>query len=87
MDAYRETIDYMFSDNSQVLKDYAAFVQVPEAVAKQVRDGYFPKSLVDPDEIKGIDSLMKEAVNLKFISEPLTQKQLDELIQIPPRKK
>jgi hypothetical protein len=25
-------------------------------------------------------------VNLKFISEPLTQKQLDELIQIPPRK-
>jgi NitT/TauT family transport system substrate-binding protein len=87
MDAYRETIDYMYSDNPQVLKDYAAFVQVPEAVAKQVRDGYFPKSLVDPDEIKGIDGLMKEAVNLKFISEPLTQKQLDELIQIPPRKK
>ena len=37
------------------------------------------------DAIKGLDSVMKEAVNLKFISEPLTQKQLDELIQIPPR--
>jgi NitT/TauT family transport system substrate-binding protein len=77
----------MYSDNPQVLKDYAEFVKVPEAMAKRVRDDYFPKSLVDPDAIKGIDGLMKEAVNLKFISEPLTQKQLDELIQIPPRKK
>jgi NitT/TauT family transport system substrate-binding protein len=87
MDAYRETIDYMYSDNPQIFKDYAEFVKVPEAMAKRVRDDYFPKSLVDPDAIKGIDGLMKEAVNLKFISEPLTQKQLDELIQIPPRKK
>jgi NitT/TauT family transport system substrate-binding protein len=87
MDAYRETIDYMYSDNPQVLKDYAAFVQVPEATARRVRDEFFPKSLVDPDAIKGLDSVMKEAVNLKFINEPLTQKQLDELIQIPPRKK
>jgi len=87
MDGYRETIDYMYSDNPQVLKDYAAFVQVSEPTAKRVRDEFFPKSLVDPDAIKGLDSVMKEAVNLKFISEPLTQKQLDELIQIPPRKK
>jgi len=87
MDAYRETIDYMYSDNPQIFKDYAEFVKVQEAMAKRVRDDYFPKSLVDPDAIKGIDGLMKEAVNLKFISEPLTQKQLDELIQIPPRKK
>ena len=87
MDAYRETIDYMYSNDPQVFKDYADFVKVPEVLAKQVRDDYFPKSLVDPDAVKGIDGLMKEAVNLKFISEPLTQKQLDELIQIPPRKK
>ena len=87
LDAYRETIEYMYSDNPQVLKDYAAFVQVPEAMARRVRDEFFPKALVDPDEIKGIDSLLKEAVNLKFISAPLTPQQLAELIQIPPRKK
>jgi NitT/TauT family transport system substrate-binding protein len=87
MDGYRETIDYMYSDNPQVLKDYAAFVQVPEDTAKRVRDEFFPRSLLDPDQIKGIDSLVKEAVTLKFITEPLTQKQLDELIRIPPRKK
>jgi NitT/TauT family transport system substrate-binding protein len=87
MDAYRETIDYMYSDNPQVLKDYAAFVQVPEAMARRVRDEFFPKSLIDPDAIKGVEAVMSEAVTLKFINAPLTQKQLDELIQIPPRKK
>ena len=86
MDGYRETIDYMYSDNPQVIKDYAEFVKVPEPMARRVRDEFFPKSLVNPDEVKGLDTLVKEAVNLKFISEPLTQKQLSELVQIPPRK-
>src|SRR2546427_752932 len=29
LDAYRETIDYMYSDNPQVIKDYAEFTGVP----------------------------------------------------------
>jgi len=86
MKAYRETIDYMYSDNPQVIKDYAEFVKVPEPMAKRVRDEFFPKSLIDPDKIIGLDSLMQEAVNLKFIPQPLTKAQTDELIQIPPRK-
>jgi NitT/TauT family transport system substrate-binding protein len=86
MQAYRETIDYMYSDNPQVIKDYAEFVKVPEPMAKRVRDEYFPKSLIDPDEIKGLDALVKEAVTLKFIPAPLTPQQLTELVQIPPRK-
>jgi NitT/TauT family transport system substrate-binding protein len=86
MRAYRETIDYMYSDNPQVIKDYAEFVNVPEPLAKRVRDEFFPKTLVNPDEIKGIDSLVQEAVTLKFIPAPLSQQQLSELIQIIPRK-
>ena len=31
-----------------------------------------PRTLVNPDEIHGLDSLVKEAVNLKFIDRPLT---------------
>jgi NitT/TauT family transport system substrate-binding protein len=86
MKAYRETIDYMYSNNPQVIKDYAEFVKVPEPMAKRVRDEFFPKTIVDPDKIVGLDSLMTEAVNLKFIPQPLTKAQTDELIQIPPRK-
>ena len=87
VDAYRETVDYMYSANPQVIKDYAEFAGVPEAMAKRVRDEFFPKNLVNPDEISGLDSLVKEAVNLKFIDKPLTTAQLAELIQIPARKK
>jgi NitT/TauT family transport system substrate-binding protein len=86
MKAYRETIDYMYSNNPQVIKDYAEFVKVPEPMAKRVRDEFFPKAIVDPDKIVGLDSLMEEAVNLKFIPTALTKAQTDELIQIPPRK-
>jgi NitT/TauT family transport system substrate-binding protein len=87
LEAYRETVDYMYSDNPQVIRDYAQFVGVPEAMAKRVRDEFFPKNMINPDEISGLDSLVKEAVNLKFIERPLTAQQLAELIQIPPRRK
>ena len=96
MDAYRETIDYMYVNDpgtimyggiTQAIEDYAEFVGVPRQTALRVRDEFFPKALVDPDRISGLDVLVKEAVNLKFIDKPLTEQQLAELIQIPPRKK
>ena len=86
MNAYRESIDYMYSANPQVMKDYAEFARVSEPLAKRVRDEFFPKSLVNPDQIHGLDSLIPEAVNLKFIPAPLTKEQIAELIQISPRK-
>jgi NitT/TauT family transport system substrate-binding protein len=45
-----------------------------------------PKDLVNPDQIHGLNSLMSEAVNLKFIPAPLSKEQTAELIQIFPRK-
>jgi NitT/TauT family transport system substrate-binding protein len=82
MQAYRETVDYMYSDNPQVIKDYAEFVGTTEAIAKRTRDEFFPKALIAPDEIKGMDSLMEEAVTLKFIPVPLSAQQLSELVQL-----
>ena len=86
MRAYRESIDYMYSANPQVIRDYAEFVKVSEPMAKRVRDEFFPKTLVDPDKITGLESLLAEAVTLKFIPAALTKEQLAELIQITPRK-
>jgi NitT/TauT family transport system substrate-binding protein len=85
MQAYRETIDYMYGPSPQVIKDYAEFVGVPEPLAKKVRDEFFPKSLVLPDEITGLDSLMEEAVTLKFIPAPLPKDKQAELIQLQAR--
>jgi NitT/TauT family transport system substrate-binding protein len=86
IDAYRETLDYMYSDNPQVMKDYADYAGLSPDVARRTRDQFFPKALLEPDEIKGLDIMMPEAITLKFITAPLTAEQQKELIQIPPRK-
>ena len=83
--AYRETIDWLYSNDPAALKTYADFVGIPVAMAKRTRDDFFPRASVDPDKIVGLDTIVPDAVTLKFTATPLTKEQLTELIQIPPR--
>ena len=85
MKAYRETIDWLYSDDPAALKTYADFVGIPLAMAKRTRDDFFPRAAIDPDRIVGLDTIVPDAVALKFTAAPLTKEQLAELIQIPPR--
>ena len=85
MKAYRETIDYMYSDDPAALKTYADFAGIPVAMAKRTRDGFFPRASIDPDHVVGIDAIVQDAVVLKYTAAPLTKDQLAQLIQIPPR--
>jgi NitT/TauT family transport system substrate-binding protein len=85
MKAYRETIDWMYSDDPAALKTYAEFVGIPIEMAKRTRDQFFPKAAVDPDRVIGLDTIVQDAVVLKFTAAPLTKEQVAELIQIPPR--
>lgn len=83
MKAYRETIDFMYTDAG--LKVYAEWLKIPEAKARRTRDDFFPKEALNPDRITGLDDIVKDAVVLKFTTTQLTKEQLAELIQIPPR--
>lgn len=85
MKAYRETIDWMYSDDPAALKTYAEFVGIPVEMAKRVRDQFFPKEAVNPDRVVGLDQIVKDAVELKFTATQLTPEQLATLIQISPR--
>jgi NitT/TauT family transport system substrate-binding protein len=85
MKAYRETIDYMYTDDPAMFKTYSEFVGIPVAIAKRTRDGFFPKASIDPDQIIGLPTIVPDAVTLKYTAAPLTREQLDTLIQIPPR--
>jgi NitT/TauT family transport system substrate-binding protein len=85
IDAYRETLDYMYSPDPKVIQEYAEFAGMTPDIARRTRD-FFPKELLNPDQIRGLDLMMPEAVNLKFIASPLSSEQLQELIQVPPRK-
>jgi NitT/TauT family transport system substrate-binding protein len=85
MKAYRETVDWMYSDDPAALKTYAEFVGISLDMAKRTRDQFFPKAAIDPDKVVGLEAIVQDAVTLKYTSAPLTKEQLAELIQIPPR--
>jgi NitT/TauT family transport system substrate-binding protein len=84
MKAYRETLDWMFSD-PKALSAYAQFAGSPEATARRTKEDFFPKSAMDPDRIVGLEAIMADAVRLKYIAAPLSAAQLKQLVQIPPR--
>ena len=82
--AYRETVDWLYSDDA-ALKVYSDWINIPVAKLKRTRDEYFTKNAVNPDKIVGVETIVKDAVVLKFTATELTTAQLAELIQIPPR--
>ena len=82
VEAYRDTIEWMYASDD-ALTAYAAFAQITPALARRVRDDFFPKALVWPDRVSGIETLQQDGVTFKYLREPLTQEQLAEVIQIP----
>ena len=83
--AYRETLDWMYASDD-ALKVYAEFAGITASTARQVRDEFFPKSLLQPEEIKGIDSQMTDALTYKYLTSPLSVEQINTLVQIPKTK-
>jgi NitT/TauT family transport system substrate-binding protein len=79
--AWRETIDWMYSDPAAI-RAYAEWVNVPEALARRVRDEFYPRENLDPDRIAGIDQAVTDAIELKFLAAPLTKEQLDRFFQL-----
>ena len=84
MKAYRETVDWMYA-GPEALKIYSEWLNISEAKAKRTRDDFFPKPSIDPDKVAGLDTIVKDAVELKYTATQLTKDQLSELIQIPLR--
>jgi NitT/TauT family transport system substrate-binding protein len=62
------------------LKIYAEWLGISLAKAKRTRDEFYPWEALDPDKIVGLDAIVRDAVTLKYLSAPLTQAQLDELV-------
>lgn len=83
MRAYRETLEWMYS-GSAAIKPYAEFAGLSENIARRLRDDFFAKNLLAPDQIVGLKSITKEALSLRYVRTSLTKAQVAELIQIPP---
>src|SRR5215813_4577968 len=86
VDAYRESVDWMYSDPKAVTM-YAEKIKSSEDLIKKSIADFQPKATLQTDEMKDIDGIQRDAVKLKFLDKPLTKEQLAEFLQIPPRKK
>ncbi len=80
--AYRETIEWMYGGD-EALKVYADFAEVTVDEARLIREEFDPREMVEPDRVMGLPDLMKDAVTLKYLTAPLTEAQLAELVRIP----
>ena len=80
LQAYSETLDWMYSDPA-ALKAYAEWVNIPETMARDVRDQFYPRENLRLDRLSGLDEAMADAVSMKFLPAPLTKAQRDELFK------
>ena len=86
MEAYREAVDWMYSDPKAV-EMYADKVHADESLIQDSVKEFHPKAALQTDKMADLDGAIRDAVKLKFLDKPLTKEQLAEFIQIPPRKK
>jgi NitT/TauT family transport system substrate-binding protein len=86
MDAYRETVDWMYSD-PKAIEMYSKKLNQPVELLKESMDKFQPKETLQTDKFADLDGAIADAVKLKFLEQPLTKEQVTELLQIPPRKK
>jgi NitT/TauT family transport system substrate-binding protein len=83
MRAYRESLDWIFSD-PLAIKLYAENAGVSESLVRSSIDKFELKSAKQLDRISGVDPMMAEGVKFKFLDKPLSKEQLSDLIRILP---
>ena len=86
MEAYREAVDWMYSDPKAV-EMYSVKIHRPIELLKESMAKFQPKATMQTDHFADLDCAIRDAVKLKFLEKPLTKEQIAELLQIPPRKK
>ncbi len=84
--AYRESVDWMYSD-PKAFEMYAAKIKRPVALVTESAKQFQPKETMQTETFADLEGSVRDAVKLKFLEKPLTKEQLAEFIQIPPRKK
>jgi ABC-type nitrate/sulfonate/bicarbonate transport system substrate-binding protein len=83
--AYRGVIDFMYAE-AKAIEAFAKYAQGSPAMAQTVRDRFYPKAMLQLDEVKGLDDMMQDAIASKYITQPLNPQQVGELLQLPGRR-
>ena len=82
--AYREAIDWMYADE-KAIAPFAQYAGISPAMARRVRDNFYPKAMLQLDRVMGLPELIEDAIAFKYVPRALTPAQIAELLQTPKR--
>ena len=78
--AYRETIDWMYADD-RAIAAFAQYASISPAMARRVRDNFYPKAMLQLERVMGLAELIEDAIAFKYVAQALTPAQTAELLQ------
>jgi NitT/TauT family transport system substrate-binding protein len=79
--ALSRAIDWAYSDPGAI-DHYAEIAKVPRALAQQTRDEFFPKEALQLAEVKGLDVTLKQALEFKYITSPMSLAETQGMLDI-----
>ena len=80
MRAYLDSVNWIYSDDPRPLQIYAALANVDLPLARKLRDEFWSREIFTLEKVQGLDIIMADAIEGKFISRPLTPAEIDALI-------
>jgi NitT/TauT family transport system substrate-binding protein len=69
--ALKRAIDWAYSGGAAI-DAYAALAKVPRALAERTREEFYPKESLQLAEVKGLELTLKQALEFKYITAPLS---------------
>ena len=82
MTAYREAIEWMYSD-PKAIAIYAAKMKVPENLVRAALPNSHPRAAMQADHLSDLDGIMRDAVANKFLEKPMSKEQVAEFYPFP----
>jgi NitT/TauT family transport system substrate-binding protein len=79
--AYDETLDWMYGGGDAPIEMFSKLYNVKADEMRQARKEYYTRQSMDIRHVGGLDQSMADAVAYKFIPQPLTKAQLDDLFK------
>lgn len=73
MQIYVKTVDWMYRD-PKAIDDFAEATGMPRAMADKARREFFPREGMQPYEVKGLDLVLQQALQFKYIPHAMTPK-------------
>jgi NitT/TauT family transport system substrate-binding protein len=79
--ALSRAIDWAYSD-PHAIDTYAEIAKVPPALAQRTRDEFYPKASLQLGEVKGLELTLKQALEFKYITKPMSVADVQGLMDI-----